>query len=204
MKIIASLTLLFLLLALPLLGSEAADEVGSKPTLRGQDIEASSYVKLKPLVSNVAVDSKFTLFEGLPRQTRNREQLEAELKAKATVKRFGFSFYKTPNEVDAEDAKKLKALIQNPKSFIKFGGYKFCGGFHPDFSLVWGEGKEAVEIHVCFGCHEIKAYGQDVEVYCDISGAAYEELKKLLQKYQKQRPKQNNDNKASISIPDPW
>jgi hypothetical protein len=189
MKQIVSLTLLFLFSVLPSLGSDATDEVGHKPTLKGRDIEAS-FEKLKPLVAKLAADSKFTLFEGLPHQTWDREQLEEELKAKATVKRFGFPFYKTPNEVEAEDAEKLKALVQDPKSFIKFRGHKLCGGFHPDFSLVWGDGEEAIEIHICFGCHEIKAYGKDVEIYCDISGDAFDELEKLLQKYRKQRPKQ--------------
>ena len=69
--------------------------------------------------------------------------------------------------------------------FVKFRGFKLCGGFHPDFSLVWGTGDSAVEIHVCFGCHELKAFRKGVEVYCDIPNGTYDELKKLLQKYRK-------------------
>jgi hypothetical protein len=43
-------------------------------------------------------------------------------------------------------------------------------------------------MHLCFGCHELKAYRKGVEVYCDIPDGTYEELKKLLQKYQKPLP----------------
>ena len=186
MKIIAGLTLFVFFHSLPSFGEDAGAEVGHKPTLREEKDIRASFVKLKPMLRMVREDSKFTLYQGLPRQNGNPEQLDNELNAKTSITRFGFAFYKTPRTVEAEDAKQLTALVQGPSSFIKFRGYKLCGGFHPDFALVWGTGEEAVEIHVCFGCHEVMAFQKGVEVYCDIPAGSYEALKTLLQKYHKQ------------------
>ena len=185
MKMIVGLTLLVLFHAPPSSGKDAVAEVGHQPTLRKEKKIEASFVKLKPMVDRLREDSKFTLYEGIPRQNVSPKELDPELDPKDRVKRVGFMFYSSTKEVEADDVKKLRALIKDPKSFVKFRGFKLCGGFHPDFSLVWGTGDNAVEIHVCFGCHELKAFRKGVEVYCDIPNGTYEELKKLLQKYRK-------------------
>ena len=187
MNSIVGLTLLVFFHALPSFAEDAVTEVGYKPTLVKEKKIKASFVNLKPMVRTVGEDSKFALYEGLPLLNGDPEELDPKLDPKKIVKRFGFNFYNTPNKVEAEDIKNLKSLIKAPKSFKKFGGFKFCGGFHPDYSLVWGTGDEAVEIHICFGCHELKAFRKGVEVYCDIPDSTYPKLKQLLQKYRKQR-----------------
>lgn len=184
MKMILAVALLVLFQTLPSFGQGAVSEVGHTPKLRGEKKIKASFVKLKPMLGMVGEDSEFTLYAGIPRHSGDLG-LESKLDAKTIVKRYGGVFYVTPKKVEAEDAKKLKALVQDPKSFMKFRGFKLCGGFHPDFSLVWGTGDNVVEVHVCFGCYELKAFHKGVEVYCDIPDGSYKELKKLLQKYQK-------------------
>lgn len=164
-------------------------ETGRKTTLVNQENIVASFAKLKPAVATLTEKSELILYEGLPHQTWDRKLLESELKKKATVSRHGFPFYKRPNPVTEKDAKTLLALAKDPKSFAPFTPHKRCGGFHPDFSLVWKSGNEDLEMHVCFGCHEIKVYKGNVTVHCDIRGETYNKLKKLLANYQKQRPK---------------
>ncbi len=188
MKMIIGLTLMVLLPALPSVGEDAVAEVGHKPTLKKTKKIKASFAKLKPMVGIVGEDAKFTVYEGLPMYGGSFEGFDPALDPKTIVRRFGFLFHQTPLEIEAEDRKELKALVKDPKSFVKFGGFKLCGGFHPDFSIVFGSGDNAVEMHLCFGCHELKAYRKGVEVYCDIPDGTYEELKKLLQKYQKPLP----------------
>ena len=103
-------------------------DVGYESKLEETEDIRASYLKLESIVALITDDSKLTLYEGLPGQIWNREQFESELKIKGSINRFGYSFYKNPNEVSAEDIKSLKTVIKNPKSFRKFSGHKGCGG----------------------------------------------------------------------------
>ncbi len=188
MKMLVGLTLLVFFHSVSASGQAPVADVGHKAMLKKQEKIKASFAKLKPMTRKIQDDSKFTLYEGIPRHGGSLEELGSEFNGKSIIKRFGHAFYSTANEVEAEDAKKLKTLVKAPQSFTKFRGYKLCGGFHPDFSLVFGTGNNAVELHVCFGCHELKAFRSGVEVYCDIPDGTYDELKKMLAKYQKQRP----------------
>ena len=132
--------------------------------------------------------STLELFEGLPHQSWEGELLKSELANKKTVTIHDFPFYQKPQKISDKDAATLRALCLGKKSFEPFGGYKLCGGFHPDWCLRWTEGTTVTDIHVCFGCHEIKAYSGKTMVYCDMNGDTHKKLKKLLAAYQKERP----------------
>ncbi|MCW1926239.1 hypothetical protein OKA05_27020 [Luteolibacter arcticus] len=169
--------------------AETTAVVGHVPKLEEEAEIQASFKELGPLVGALKEDSKLTLYEGLPHQSFERDLLASERKDKKTITRYSFSFYDQPNPVSEEDAKRLKSLVQDPKSFAQWQGVKRCGGFHPDFALVWKDSDAELEIHVCFGCHEIMAYRNKVEVYCEIEDEALSALKKILGNYQKQRPK---------------
>ena len=151
--------------------------------------EYASFKKLEPMQSSIVGKVKVTLYEGLPHQAWESDVLKTELEKKETIKRHDFPFYKEPLKMSLEDMKSLLDLMKHKQSFLPFGGHKPCGGYHPDYSIVMDAGKEVVEIQVCFGCHEIKAYQGKEMAYCDINGPAYKQLEKLLKKYRKQRPK---------------
>lgn len=166
----------------------ASESVGHKPRLtKRADIE-KSFPKLAGMLASIDGKSMLTLYEGLPHQMWDREQLAFELKNKESITRFGFPFYKTPNPVSEADTKLLSEALKAQEAFVRYQGFKLCGGFHPDFALVWTqEGKVPVEIHVCLGCGEIKAYTDGVEVYCDIMNAL-PRIEEVLKAYQIQRP----------------
>lgn len=142
-----------------------------------------SFAKLESLLSKINKDTELTLYEGVPRFGRNDE---AEGK---THWRFGYLFYDIPHQLTPEKLNELRLILRNPNTFEKFGGFKACGGFHPDFSLHWKNGETEFEIHLCFGCHEMKAYADDTEIYCDIEGEAYKRLKKFFSDFEIHRPK---------------
>ena len=58
----------------------------------------------------------------------------------------------------------------------KFGGYKLCGAFHPNYALVWTKDEITVEIHICLTCHEVKLFQSQLEIYCEIDNDAYQQL----------------------------
>lgn len=142
----------------------------------------------KPIAAGVRKATKVVLHEGLPHQTFEREELARELKAKKTEQLNGFPFYAETLPLKPEDAKKLTDLFCEPKSFVKFQGYKLCGGFHPDYCIEWQDGKDVYRVHVCFGCHEVKCFGPKIELYCDVRGEAYKEFERILKPYRKNRP----------------
>ena len=149
----------------------------------------ATYKEFPKLAEAIRGASDLTLYEGLPHQMFEKEQLELELKAKETVIQNEFPFYKRPNPVSKADKKLLREICVNAKSFRPFSGFKGCGGFHPDYSLHWLEGKKVAQIQICFGCHEIRGYCEGVYVYCEINGPAMKQLREVLGRYQSQRPR---------------
>ncbi len=164
-----------------------AEAVEQQKNLGLKEAEAS-IANLPPMVAQITDDLKLTVFEGLPHQTYNREQLAEELKSKDTVFRHSFPFYQAPILPAAEDVRQLNALIKATKSFEAWTPKK-CGAFHPDYSLVWNNNGQTIEIQVCLGCDDIRAYHGGVVVWASISTPA---LGPLLRKYQKQCPKPRN------------
>jgi len=163
--------------------AEEPASVGHVPELKAESESKASFKNLAPLIGALKEDSKLTLYEGLP---RGRDLIDSEKKAKKTITRYSYSFCEVPNAVSEEDAKRLKVLLQDPKAFEEFHGFKLCGGFHPDFALVWKDGDAELEFHLCFGCHEFRTWRNDAEVYGEISGAAFAGLKEILENYRKQ------------------
>lgn len=172
-----------LILCLLIAGTVNADEKTETET---------NFANYNTIAIGIAKTDKVVLYEGLPHQLFERDLLEQELKTKKTVRFQGFPFYAKPLMLKDADVKALKKLITTKSSFGPWKGYKKCGGFHPDYCLVWGEGKKTYHAHVCFGCHEMKVFGPGIELYCEISSSAYTQLQKTLKPYQDQRPKAKN------------
>src|SRR5688572_29181376 len=70
------------------------------------------------------------------------------------------------------------------------GCMKACGGYHPDWLIRWtGSDGQFHELHICFGCHEAKLYGDHYQLYCDVADAPCQTLRSILFKYASQRPR---------------
>lgn len=133
-------------------------------------------------------EAAVTVYEGLPHQTFENDQLAKESKRKDTKEISSFRFY-TPSTA-VKDPKVLKSILSSSDSIQVFGGEKFCGGFHPDYAVQWtSEDGSQFFAFICFGCHEIIYSDEKNEFRYDLERDALKKLEKELAAYAKLRPK---------------
>ena len=136
------------------------------------------------------------MYEGLPRQGYEQQLYELKLldkRNKSRVTLQGFPFYKPPLEVSVADQETLKVLLGDERSFRQWGGEKFCDGFHPDYLAEWRVGGASYQFLICLGCGEVKAFGPDRSLRCDIETEAHRRIHEVLVKYVKNRPVQKGE-----------
>ena len=130
--------------------------------------------------------TELVVFEGLPHQMWESDQLEAELKRSDTTKIWNYPFY-TPG-VAATNAYDLKVLLGSQASIRPYGGGKLCGGYHPDFCVSWTVKSITYYVQVCFGCDEIVFYNGATHLKYDMAEGLNEKLRAALKPYAKKRP----------------
>lgn len=88
------------------------------------------------------------------------------------------------------DAAAVRQVLLKPATYQPYSGPKKCGGFHPDYRLVWGSGRARREVQLCFGCREVKVFaaGDTQVLVADLPNAPYLELRVALDRYRAQRP----------------
>jgi hypothetical protein len=163
-----------------LLASSSYDEI-----IKGYQ---DSFSRLPQFTEAAQQFEHLELIEGLPHQAWNRELLKKEINEKSTFKLHDFWFYKRPLIITPEDEKELRNILSDQKTYQVFGGFKFCGGFHPDYCVKVKDKGETICFLICFGCHEVKAYSGKHELYADFSDEGYDALRELLTQYVDQRP----------------
>jgi len=97
-----------------------------------------------------------TLLEGLPHPRFERDLLEAEKRRARFVTRHGWPFYEQPLPLSEADIRTLRETCANPANYSLRDPeqLKLCGGFHPDYALVWPCTGGECELQICFGCTE--------------------------------------------------
>lgn len=153
----------------------------------GESIDTSVLPRFR---SSLDSPNGFVIFEGLPHQGWEHDLLKTEVASKKTIKIHGFHFYSkllTPSE---GDRRSLITALADEGGIVEWGGMKLCGGYHPDYTVQWrGSDGGLYQALICFGCHEIKLYGDGMQLYADLSERTYEMLKSTLLPYGDQRPK---------------
>ena len=128
------------------------------------------------------------VYEGLPHQLFEGDKLAVESK-RADVKKVGsYPFYNPPTLVEVKVVKSLKQWLTEETSFRKFSGEKKCGGFHPDYAVVWEGRKKDYAVLICFGCGEVIFTDGTTQLRYDLDVKAKDELKILLANFDKKRP----------------
>lgn len=148
----------------------------------------SSFAESRALVAAIAEADTVTVWEGLPHPMWEKHLLEMELLHKKTIEVHGFPFYQDPLEISVEDAKQLIALFRGPDLFKKPMVGKLCGGFHPDYRLVFRAGANTYEVLICLTCHEASFFGPSADSSCDIEEPAYQRFQRFLKRFVKNRP----------------
>jgi hypothetical protein len=143
-----------------------------------------------PLAESLRQADQVQLYEGLPHQNFEPKVLKAELESNKTVDFGDFPFYAAPQELASDDRSTLTKLIGDADSFspMDLTAAKACGGFHPDYCLVWKVGTDSYYALLCFGCGEIKAKGSELQLHSDIRNAAQDKFEETLKSYRNNRP----------------
>ena len=143
----------------------------------------------QPFAARLLVpDARVTLLEGLPHQLVEHASFLDERRTKRTVEVGGYLFYRAPRPLAPDAAGELRALCADLRSYDAYTGPKRCGGFHPDYALRWGEGRDAVYTLVCFGCHETQTLDGKRCLIADLPEPAFRRFQTALDRYHAQRP----------------
>lgn len=157
----------------------------------GESIDTSVLPKFR---TSIKAQKNLVIFEGLPHQGWEMDLLKSEIASKDTAKIHGFRFYSNALKPSAGDLEALVDAITNEGGIVEWGGMKLCGGYHPDYAVQWNDSDgNTFEALICFGCHEIKLYGDGVQLYADLNEETYNALKETLNSYGDQRPKPNSE-----------
>jgi hypothetical protein len=128
------------------------------------------------------------LYEGLPHQTWEPVGLANEILHKHWVSIHGFPFYDPPLAIQDADQDTLRELLSDPGLYREGAGVKLCGGFHPDFSVVWKDAEQLSSLHLCTGCDEAKFTKGDRSVHCGIQSGCWTCLWDIWRPCARQRP----------------
>jgi len=166
--------------------------VSGAPVGRAQDNAPPrttwSAARFAPVAQRVRAAAAATLLEGLPHQLVEHGLYLQELRTRKTVEIAGYAFYQRPLPLADADREALRGILSDPGAFHPYTGPKRCGGFHPDYALVWGRGRQAERVLICFGCHEILTTGNEHDLIADLPAPTYARLRTILSKYHAQRP----------------
>lgn len=148
---------------------------------------------LSKIRASLKDQKNLTVFEGLPHQGWEAALLKSEIASKDAKKIHGFHFYSKALTPNAGDLKVLIKALSDEDGIIDNGGWvsvKLCGGYHPDYAVQWTDSKGGnFHAQICFGCHEIKIYSDNIQLHADLNLGVYKILKKTLTSYGDQRPK---------------
>lgn len=139
-------------------------------------IRENPFSNLQPMLDKINKSSHLILYKGLPHQGYP-DDLERELNKNIHEYRHDFPFYKNPI---ASNKDEILKIVKSGGTFTQWEGFSNCGGFHPDYSIVLKTENSKVEIHVCFGCNEIKAYSEGKSTHCCITYGKEKVLLKIL------------------------
>ena len=168
--------------------SHGALPVDWQKIVRDQKMSFNSFAQWEVISKEPAWGGKIEVFEGLPHQLWEADQLKKEKETKPKIELHGFPFYKNQMVVKDDDRKKLTELIWDRKSNRPFGGFKLCGGFHPDFLVRFTKGESVVSVQLCYGCGEVRVFAGDRFIYNDRSYRGG--LREFMKQFEKERPKQ--------------
>ncbi|MCC6145228.1 MAG: hypothetical protein IT368_15585 [Candidatus Hydrogenedentes bacterium] len=129
-----------------------------------------------------------TLYEGLPHQSFEAGLLATELAAKATIRIDVYPFYAQTLPLNETWITSLRQVLGSPASYAAWHGEKLCGGFHPDFAVLWSTPVGELYTLVCLGCEETLTLSSRGRLRADTTESARASLIALLAGQRKNRP----------------
>lgn len=162
----------------------------SEPEITLEDLsrKETSLGDITPFFEAISGAESVTVYEGLPHPLWESKLHDSELKRPDLIRIEGYSFYAKPLNLSAEENQKLTEISLRKDAHLVHGGFKQCGGYHPDYVIIWEKrGKKSGSL-ICFGCYEWKNFTPQGRLYEDLGESAYKDLQALLTKYVVNRP----------------
>jgi hypothetical protein len=144
---------------------------------------------LSGFLVNVRSAQTVAVYEGLPHQMFENDVYLSELKRADVVRIETFPFYEAPLNVSPPEKSKLTEIVLGDDAHIPYAGPKMCGGYHPDYVLIWDHAGHKSGAMVCFSCHEVIYFTPQGRLIEELGDAAYGNLKAVLSRYRVNRPK---------------
>ncbi len=148
----------------------------------------TTFANLPKILAGIPKSGDVMLHEGLPSEFWEPESREQELNQKKTIRLHGYVFYEEPIALKETDAEQLTTLFSSRRSFKRYEGNKRCSGYNPEYGVEWRAGEAVTQALICLECGEVKLFGPEGELHCDLSIEAEPRLTRLLSGYQKNRP----------------
>jgi hypothetical protein len=143
---------------------------------------------LSGFLVNVRSAQTVAVYEGLPHQSFENDVYLSELQRADVVRIETFPFYEAPLNVSPAEKLKLTEIVLGDDAHIHYRGPKMCGGYHPDYVLIWDHAGVKSGAMVCFGCHEVIYFSAQGRLIQELGDAAYGSLKAVLSRYRVNRP----------------
>jgi len=158
----------------------------AKPPAVASAIEATDDFR-----KSLATASKLVVYEGLPHQLFEQAVMQRESERPDVTRIAGYPFY-TP-AVSAKNEELLEKLLSDPKSIDVWIGEKWCGGFHPDYSVSWTSGGNTYSALICFGCEEVIFSEGTRRFRYELAHEACDAFERDLASYRSKRPERKFD-----------
>lgn len=143
------------------------------------------FERLPAIVAVIQQSSDPLLYEGLPSRFWDPQLREQEIKSKPTTKLHGYLFYEEALSLSAGDAAQLRTLFSARDSFRRFRDRKSCGSSDPEYCVQWKKGEQVTQVVISLECGEVRMFGPQSELLCDLSPEMKQKLKQLLSNYRK-------------------
>lgn len=154
---------------------------------RDADGVSTRFEDARALVRAVRQADRVVLYEGLPHPTAEPRLFEQE-RQKPTVTLHGHPFYAAPPAVARADRDELQRTLGDFESYKPWTGGKRGAEFHPDYLAEFWVGEVPYRVLVGFAGHEVKVFGPDANVRCDIDRRMRDRWRELLDEFRRQRP----------------
>lgn len=142
----------------------------------------------RPFLEAVRDADEVLVYEGLPHPAWEPELQAVESRRPDLLRLLDYPFYAQPLPVTDDDLRRLTEVALRSESHVRVRGIKLCGGYHPDYAIVWRSGAKTSGALICFGCHEWKIFTGEGRYYQTISDHAYADFHAVLAKYVARRP----------------
>lgn len=147
--------------------------------------------------ASLGTTTAFTVYEGLPHPSAERDRFEREKARAQTRELHGHLFYAEPLPVDAAAQAELREMLGDLALYEPYRADKKCGPFHPDFAVEWQRDGAPHRLLLCFSCAEAAWYDAATnETHNDLAPGRRERLLKRLFPLAKNRPPMDEIERA--------